>query len=79
MDMDFTVGSASAGIWNVYLSVYNTVVPLFSVPIQASDTPINIPLSFPFPAIGGVGVWTTFTTPEDGIIASESLTVDTGP
>ncbi len=78
LDMDFTLGVSTQATWNVYLSVLDFAVPLFSIPLPAIASPISVPLSIPgFPDIGGIGVLTTLTTPVDGIICSDWLTVDT--
>ncbi len=77
--MDFTVGSKSAGKWNVLLSYNNTFLPLFSISVPVIVPPMAIPVAFPFPSIGGIGVLTTLTSPGDGIICSDWQTVDTGP
>jgi hypothetical protein len=79
LSMNFTVGSSSPVTWNVYLSVFNIVVPFLSLNIPAFDPPVAIPLALPFPSLGGMGVLTTLTTPTDGIICSDWDTVDTGP
>jgi hypothetical protein len=79
LSMNFTVGSSSPVTWNVYLSVFNIVVPFLSLNIPAFDPPIALPLAIPFPSLGGMGVLTTLTTPADGITCSGWDTVDTGP
>ncbi len=77
LNMDFTVGSTSPATWNVYLSVADIAIPLFSIPLPALDPPISVPISIPgFPDLGGIGVLTTLTT-ADGIICSDWETVDT--
>ncbi len=78
-NMDFTVGLTSPATWNVYLSVANVVVPLFSIPLPAINPPFSFPLAVPgFPSLGGVGVLTTLTT-AGGIECSAWKTVNTGP
>ncbi len=79
LSMNFTVGSTSAGTWNVYLVYNNTLLPIISYPLPAIDPPIAIPIAFPFPSIGGIGVLTTIALPGDGILCSDWETVDTGP
>ena len=79
LNMDFTVGSPMAATWNVFLSVADVVVPLFSIPLPAIDPPASFPLVIPgFPSLGGVGCLTTLTT-GDGIECSVWKTVDTDP
>ena len=77
--MNLTVGPPEAGTWNVFLSLADVVVPLLSIPLPALDPPLAIPLTFPFADFGGIGVLTTFTTADDGIICSDWDTVDTSP
>ena len=78
--MNFTVGTPSASTWNVYLSVSDVVVPLFSIPLPAISPPISIPLLVPgFPDFGGVGVLTTLTTVSNGIERSVWGTIGTSP
>ena len=77
LNMDFNLGLSTPATWNVYLSVANVAVPLFSIPLPTIDPPISAPLSIPgFPDLGGIGVLTTLTTPVNGIICSDWLTVD---
>jgi hypothetical protein len=79
LSMNFTVGSTSAGTWNVYLSFHDTILSLLSIPLPAFDPPVVVPIALPFPTIGGIGILTTYTTAADGIICSDWDTVDTGP
>jgi len=80
LTMDFTVGPPTAAKWNVFLSVADVVVPLFSIPLPAISPPFEFPLVIPgFPNLGGIGVLTTLTTPAAGIICSDWDTVVTGP
>ncbi len=79
LSMDFTLGATVPTTWNVYLTVFDVVVPLFSVPLPAIDPPIAIPLAFPFPSFGEIEILTTLTTPGGGIICSDWANVDTGP
>lgn len=79
LNMDFTVGTAAPATWNIYLSVFNVVLPLASIPLPAIDPPLAVPIPIPgLPPLGGIGVLTTLTTPGDGIICSDWKTVDTG-
>ncbi|MHC4489590.1 MAG: hypothetical protein ACYSW7_10520 [Planctomycetota bacterium] len=65
---------------NLWLSVLNVTIPVWSIPLPTIDPPISIPIPIPgFPSLGTIGVLTTLTTPEDGIILSDWETVDTGP
>jgi hypothetical protein len=74
MQFDLTLNVPST--WNVWLNAVNTDVRLWSVPLPAADYP-PIPLQFPFPALGSVGVLTTLTTPTEGITCATWKTVNT--
>ena len=54
------------------------IFPLFSAPLSVITSPFNVPVVFPFPAVGNVGVLSSFTT-ADGIAALTWKTVDTAP
>ena len=76
--VDFEVGTAHAGTWNVWLSIANATIPLWSIPV--TPTPVTtIPIGFPIGDFGEIGVLTTITTPGDGIICEALETVDTAP
>lgn len=80
LTIDFLAGTSVPATWNVWLSILNFTFPLWSVPIPAIDPPVDVPVPIPgFPNIGVVGVLTTLTTSEKGIICSDWETVDTGP
>jgi hypothetical protein len=80
LSMILTVGWEAPLLWNVYLSVFNTTIPLFEKKlweISPIAPPTDIPISFPLPSLGGVGILTTLTS-ANGIICSDWRTVDTG-
>jgi hypothetical protein len=76
----FTIGTKEPATWNVWLTAQNEIVRLLSLPLGVLDPPVLVPFTLPFvPPLGAVGVLTTLTTPERGIICSEFATVETGP
>jgi hypothetical protein len=80
LHMEFYVGSSKPGVWKVWLSFFNKTIPIWSKPILTFGRPLFVPISVPgFPSLETIGVLTTLTTPENGIICSDWETVDTGP
>ena len=79
LEIDFTVGTLVPASWNVWLSVQTSTISLWSVAIPPIDPSVPVPLTVAFPQIGTIGMLTTLTTPNDGIICSAWTTVDTGP
>jgi hypothetical protein len=78
--LDFYVGTMEPVMWNVWLSYMNNTILLGSRSVPVTDPPISAPYSIPgFPSLGTVGVLTTFTTVERGIVCSDWETVYTGP
>ena len=74
------IGTLEPATWVNYLIVtYPTIqiLPLWSVPLPAIDPPLEIPISFPFPAMGWVGIWTGLFAP-DGSQSIELAWVATG-
>ncbi len=79
LNMNFVLMTTVPATWNVYLSVNDIAVSLFSIPLPTISQPISVPLSIPgFPNLGGIGALTTLTTPTSGIICSDWNTVVTG-
>jgi len=81
LTMDFRVGTLERQTtWNVLMSIMNFTFPLWSVPLPAINPPVDVSLPIPsVPSLGTIGVLTTLTTSENGIICSDWATVDTGP
>ena len=79
LNLNFDVGTEEPVNWNAWLNSQSDVFPLLSAQLPAIDPPISFPLSLPFfPQIGTIGVLTTLTTKEKGIICSDFQTVNTG-
>lgn len=78
LSLNFNLGTVTPVTWNVFLSLQNSTVRLWSLPIPAVDPPVQIPVSIPgFPALGRIGVLTTFVN-SSGIVCSSWRTVNTG-
>jgi hypothetical protein len=79
LTMDFLLGTTQPANWNIWVSFLNQTIRLGCIPIPVIYPPISCPIPFPgFPSLGTIGVLTTLTTAEDGIICSDWETVDTG-
>ena len=80
LNLDYTIGTSESATWANYLILtYPSiqVIPLWSFPLPVIDPPIDFPISFPFPQVGMIGIYTglfTTTGPED----VELVWVDTG-
>ena len=61
LSLDYTIGSSATSTW-VTLLILTTpsvqVIPLWGFPLPAIDPPIYVPLSFPFPNLGLIGMLT---------------------
>ena len=79
LDLTFTLGVPEAATWVNYLVVTEPAVravPLWTVPLQVIDPPQVLPISFPLPVMGVVGIWTALYT-EAGQVAFQLSWVDT--
>jgi hypothetical protein len=80
LNLAFEVGTREPATWNTWLTSQTEIARLFSVPLPVIEPPIPVSLTLPFfPALGTIGVLTTLTTPDKGIICAVFTTVDTGP
>jgi len=80
LDLAFTVGTPEPATWATYLILTYPevqVIPIWSVPLPVIYTPIEVPVSFPLPSMGWVGIYTGLFT-EEGTLAEEIAWVDTG-
>jgi hypothetical protein len=79
LTLDVQLGTQEPATWNIWLTAQNEIVRLLSVPLGVLDPPVSVPFTIPFvPSLGTVGVLTTLTTPDHGIICSAFETVETG-
>jgi hypothetical protein len=74
----FTIQNSSAATWNAWLSYQDTMEKLFSVSQPITNQPKVVTKTIHSPKRGGVGVLSTLTTPEEGIICSCWLEINTG-
>lgn len=79
LNLDFEVGTQEPANWNAWLTSQDDIDRILFVELPVIDPPISFPLSLPFfPQLGTVGVLTTLTTPDKGIVCSDFETVNTG-
>ena len=62
LSMNFTIGRTSSWptTWETYLILISPtvqVIPLWDIPLPAIHPPIDIPISFPFPSVGWIGLY----------------------
>lgn len=80
LSLEFTLGLLEPAIWMNFIILTNPtvqIIPLWTVPLQAIDPPIEMPISFPFPSMGWIWIWTTLLT-EEGVQADVFDWVSTG-
>jgi len=80
LDLDFTLGAPEPAAWANYLAlIYPSVqvIPLWTVTLPVIDPPMDLPISFPFPSLGTIGIWSGLITAE-GQQAVELEWIDTG-
>ena len=81
LDLYFIVGTPEPATWATYLILtYPSfqVIPLWSEALSIIVPPIDVPVSFPFPSIGWIGVYTGLFT-EEGTQVEVIEWVDTSP
>lgn len=79
LNLDFEVGTEVPANWNAWLTFQDVIGHLLFVELPVISSPMSFSLSLPFfPPLGTVGVLTTLTTPEKGIVCSDFKTVNTG-
>jgi len=73
LHLDFTLGTSVPTTWTtlmILISPTFQVIPLWTIPMPVIDPPIVLPtISFPFPSVGLVGIWTGLFT-EEGVQAT---------
>ena len=80
LSLSFTLGTPEPATWATYAVLTYpsiTVIPLWTVSLPVIDPPIEIPISFPFPSMGWIGIWTGLFTAE-GAQADDLDWADTG-
>lgn len=80
LGLHYTLGILESALWANYLILVQPsvrVIPLWTVPVPVMLPPVELPVSFPFPSLGWVGIYTALFTAE-GIHAHDFDWVDTG-
>ena len=77
LDLDFNLITGIPAAWNVWFSVQNLTLHLWSVPVPVVGLQIPVPIP-EFPQLGTIGFLTTMTTLDGGILCSNWETIDTG-
>jgi hypothetical protein len=79
LTLDFDVGTHEPATWNVWLIAQAECMEFLSAALPRVDPPSPVHVSIPsFPSLGTIGILTTLTTPDQGIICSAFKTVNTG-
>ena len=78
LTMKFTVGDNVATIWNAWLTYQNTMTDLFSVRQPITVPPESIQKTTTVSKEGKVGVFSTLTTANSGIVCSSWEQINTG-
>ncbi len=63
--LDYTLTLPEAATWANYLVLVSPsvqVIPLFTVPLPAIPIEYSLPISFPFPSLGQIGIYSAYFT-----------------
>jgi len=80
ISLDFTIGSIESSVWSTYLILTYpsiSIIPIWTISLPAIYPPLDVPISFPVPSMGWVGVYTTVAL-ESGEEAYDLEWIDTG-
>lgn len=80
LSLDFTIGTEEPATWSTYLVLTYpdmAVFPIWSISLPEIPRLFDVPVSFPLPSMGWIGVYTTLTM-ESGEQEYELEWVDTG-
>ena len=67
LHLDFSLATPKGALWKTYLILTIPtvcVISLWSVPLQVVGPPVEIPVSFPFPSVEWIGIYTGLFTVE---------------
>ncbi|HEY7170453.1 MAG TPA: hypothetical protein VH417_06365 [Vicinamibacterales bacterium] len=80
LSLGFQIGNRlGAAMWNVWVSIANQTIPLWSIPVGNIDPMVNVSVPIPgIPHLGGVALVSTITTSARGIVCMDAETVETG-
>lgn len=71
VNLNYTITTTTPTTWTVFLIVGSAAIPIVTVPLPATNTPVTAPLALPnFPSLGTVGFLTTLSG-TGGILCSE--------
>ena len=79
LSLDFTIQTAEAATWSNFLILTQPsvqVIPLWSVPLPVIPESYPVPISFPFPSAGYIGIYSGLFTAE-GAQAVDLAWIDT--
>ena len=80
LSLDFSLGTPEPSVWSTYLVVTSPsiyVIPIWTISLPTIYPPLDVPISFPLPSMGWVGVYTTITL-DSGEETYDLEWVDTG-
>lgn len=78
LNLEFELATAVPATWTTGLLIQGVVIPFFSIPLPAINPSIDLPLSFPFPDLGTIVIFSALSTSADGVICFDFALVDTG-
>jgi probable HAF family extracellular repeat protein len=81
LTMDFTLGALEPFVWGTYLILLSPTVavyPMWQAPLPAIHPALDIPIAFPFPNLGYIGIYTCLFTGE-GVKAYDFKWVNSTP
>ena len=79
LNLNLELGTPEPVTWNLWVSIQNAVIKVWSLPLPVVTPPISSTIPAPaFPQVGMIGMLTTLITAEEGLICSSWATVDTG-
>ncbi len=79
LDLNFTVATPEEATWATYLILTTPetqVIPIWAIPLPVIAVPMEIPVSFPVPSVGQLGIYSALFT--DVIVVDDIAWVDTG-
>ena len=65
LSLNFIIGTPEPATWSNYLVLISPsvqVIPLWSISLPVIDRPMELPISFPFPSLGTIGIYTGLFT-----------------
>lgn len=64
LSLDFTLGTPGSVTWSTFIIFHSPpyFIKLWSINLPALPTPLEMPIAFPFPNFGVIGIFTDFTT-----------------